>query len=164
VTRLPVVLLACVTIVLGLASAAQAHVVVFPSDLTNKAPACAFTSFVVRVPTEKPMPTTAVRLQVPPTITIIAARAKPGWHADFETTKGRITAITWTGGKIMPREFDEFAFLAAAPKKTGPVNWDALQTYEDGSVVKWTGNPGSDTPHSQTVFTSAQGPCSRRSL
>jgi uncharacterized protein YcnI len=164
VTRLLTVLALCSALALGTTAPVRAHVVVFPDDLFSKAPACGFTSFVVRVPTEKPIPTTMVRLQLPPTVTVIAARAKPGWHADFETEKGRITAITWSGGKIMPREYDEFGFLAAAPKKPGPVNWDALQTYDDGSVVKWTGKPGTDNPHSQTVFTAPAGPCSRRSL
>src|SRR5665213_3375790 len=59
------------------------------------------------------------------------------------------------------REFEEFAFLAAAPKKFGTVNWDARQTYQDGSTVAWTGSPQSDNPHSQTVFTAPRGACGR---
>jgi len=158
-SRLLIVLALVVADVTFALTPVGAHVVVFPHDLLTTAPACGTITFAVRVPTEKPIPTTAVRLRIPPTITVIAVQAKPGWRADFLTNKGRITAITWSGGKIMPREFDEFAFLAAVPKTAGTVSWDAEQTYADGSVVAWTGAPGSETPHSQTTFTSAPRRC-----
>jgi uncharacterized protein YcnI len=62
----------------------------------------------------------------------------------------------------MPHEFDEFAFLAATPKIPGAVNWDAWQYYEDGSIVKWTGGPGAETPHSITTITAAPCPTPKR--
>jgi uncharacterized protein YcnI len=137
-----------------------AHVVVFPSDDVMRTPACAFTKFVVRVPTEKPIPTTGLRVLIPAAITVIGVQPMAGgWKAGFEEQKGRVVAIVWTGGQIAPREFDEFAFLAAGPHQAATVSWDALQTYQDGSVVRWTGAPGSDTPHSQTVFTAPGGAC-----
>lgn len=136
-----------------------AHVVVYPDDATRSAPACATHTFTVRVPTEKAIATTAVRLEIPGTITFIAVQPKPGWRADLETTKGRVTAIKWSGGRLLPHEFEEFKFLAAAPKLPGSVFWDAEQTYEDGSIVRWTGDPGADTPHSQTDFTDPTQPC-----
>jgi uncharacterized protein YcnI len=139
-----------------------AHVRVYPNDDITSTPACGFTKFVVRVPTEKPIATVGLRVLVPAGITVIGVQPKPGWQADFTTEKGRIVAIAWSGGKIMPREFDEFAFLAAGPPRGGArVNWDALQTYADASVVHWTGAPGTDTPHSQTVFTAPAKPCRR---
>lgn len=155
-----------VAVLLGIFLAASAplaaHVRVYPADDITRTPACGFTKFVVRVPTEKPIPTIGVRVLVPAGITVIGVQPKPGWQHDFELTKGRVTAIVWSGGRIMPREFDEFAFLAAgSPRAGASVNWDALQTYEDHSVVRWTGAPGSDTPHSQTVFTAPAKPCKR---
>ena len=36
-----------------------------------------------------------------------------------------------------------------------------LGVNDDGTVVKWTGNPGTDTPHAQTVFTAPAKPCRR---
>jgi uncharacterized protein YcnI len=137
-----------------------AHVVVLPSDDVTRTPACSFTKFVVRVPTEKPIPTTGLRVIIPAGVTVIGVQPKAGgWKAAFEEQKGRVVAIVWTGGQIAPREFDEFAFLAAGPHQAATVSWDALQTYSDGSVVRWTGAPGSDTPHSQTVFTAAGDAC-----
>ena len=157
--KTPPVALLCSVLALSTTMAARAHVVVFPEDLVTAAPPCATMKFVVRVPTEKPIPTTSLRLQVPAGVTVIAVAPKPTWHPHFELNEGRIVAISWSGGKIMPREFEEFAFLAAAPKKSGTVNWNARQTYQDGSTVAWTGDPASDNPHSQTVFTAASGSC-----
>jgi len=147
--------------ILAVTGVAGAHVRVYPDADLTRTPACGYTKFVVRVPTEKPLATTGIRVLIPPGITVIGVQPKPGgWHAAFEVAKGRIVAITWTGGQIQPREFDEFALLAAGPPRAGlTVNWDALQTYADGSVVRWTGNPGSDTPHAQTVFTAPVGRC-----
>jgi uncharacterized protein YcnI len=161
VKRTPCIAFLCVALTAAATMTVQAHVAVFPSDLVTTAPACGTLKFVVRVPTEKPIPTTGLRLQIPANVTVIAVAPKPPWHADFATSKGRIVAISWSGGKIMPREFEEFAFLAAAPKQTGTVNWDARQTYQDGSTVAWTGGPQSDDPHSQTVFTAARGACGK---
>ena len=155
-------LAALLAFILAAAAPLAAHVRVYPNDDITQTPACGFTKFVVRVPTEKPIPTVGVRVLIPAGITVIGVQPKPGWHADFTSSKGRTVAIAWTGGRILPREFDEFAFLAAGPVRGGgTVNWDALQTYEDRSVVRWTGNPGSDTPHAQTVFTAPLKPCRR---
>lgn len=155
-------LAALLGLILTTATPLGAHVRVYPNDDITQTPACGFTKFVVRVPTEKPLPTIGVRVLIPAGITVIGAQSKPGWHADFTMSKGRIVAIAWTGGQILVREFDEFAFLAAGPARGGAtVNWNAVQTYADQSVVRWTGNPGSDTPHSQTVFTAPAKPCKR---
>jgi MYXO-CTERM domain-containing protein len=72
----------------------------------------------------------------------------PGWQYEFEKDSGLIKAITWSGGKIKPEEFQEFAFQAKTPKDTGEFAWKAYQTYEDGSVVEWTGPPDAEEPAS----------------
>jgi uncharacterized protein YcnI len=147
---------------IALGSAASAHVKVYPDADLTRTPACTYTKFIVRVPTEKPIPTTGLQVLVPAGLTVIGVQPKAGgWHAAFEESKGRIVAITWTGGQIAPREFDEFAILAAGPPRPVTVSWNALQTYSDGSVVRWTGPPGSETPHAQTVFTAPVGRCRR---
>ena len=154
--------LAAAAAAVALTGVATAHVKVYPDADLTRAPACTYTKFIVRVPTEKPIPTTGVRVLVPAGLTVIGVQPKAGgWHAAFELSKGRIVAIAWTGGQIAPREFDEFAILAAGPPRPTTVSWDALQTYSDGSVVRWTGPPGSDTPHAQTVFTAPVGRCKR---
>jgi uncharacterized protein YcnI len=149
-------------IVAAASTVSDAHVRVFPGDDLTTTPACGLEKFVVRVPVEKPIATVAVRLVIPRVVTVTQVQAKPGWNVSFEKTKGRISAITWSGGRLEPQQFDEFAFIGAAPKTVQTVNWDAYQTYEDKSVVAWTGNLDSDTPHSQTSFTKAISKCGRR--
>jgi uncharacterized protein YcnI len=134
-------------------AAAQAHVRVFPDLESTQAPACGYTTFVVRVPVEKPIATTRIDLFIPKGVIVYGVQPKPNWQYNLTMTKGVITMITWSGGRLLPHEFDQFAFLAATPRVTGPVNWDAWQYYEDGSIVKWTGGPKADTPHSITTIT-----------
>jgi uncharacterized protein YcnI len=137
----------------GSSIVAQAHVRVFPDAGNTQAPACGYTKFVVRVPVEKPIATTRIDLFIPKGITVFGVQPKPNWQFNLQRTRGIVTTISWTGGRLMPNEFDEFAFLAATPRTAGTVSWNAWQYYEDGSIVKWTGAPGAETPHSITSIT-----------
>src|SRR5947209_5511589 len=123
---------------------AWAHVVVSPKE----APANSYQRFAVSVPTEKDIPTTGVRVEVPEGFTVTGVQPVPGWQYEFEKDSGLIKAIIWSGGKIKPEEFQEFAFQAKTPKDTGEFPWKAYQTYEDGSVVEWTGPPDAQEPAS----------------
>jgi uncharacterized protein YcnI len=138
---------------------AGAHVRIFPDVDASVVSACSFSKFIIRVPTEKPLATTAVRVAIPRDVIVYATQAKPGWRAAFSRDKGRIATITWSGGRIEKYEFDEFAFLAGTPKVARSLNWDADQTYEDGSVVRWNGNAGTETPHSQTTVVASEAAC-----
>lgn len=139
-------------LVLILASAASAHVKVYALPGWTRTPACNTTEFVVFVPNERPDATVRVDLMIPPSVRVIAAQPVAGWTANFTRTKGRVTEITWSGGHIHPLEYQKFTFMAT-PETPQTVNWDAFQTYENGEVVKWTGNPTADTPHSQIAVT-----------
>jgi uncharacterized protein YcnI len=72
----------------------------------------------------------------------------PGWEYEFQEDGGLITAVTWSGGEIGPREFQQFLVQAQAPEEPGRYSWRAIQTYEDGSVVEWTGPPDAEEPAS----------------
>jgi LPXTG-motif cell wall-anchored protein len=123
---------------------AWAHVVVSPEEV----PAGEFETLTVSVPTEKEIPTTKVRVEVPEDFTVVGVQPVPGWKYEFEEDGGVITAITWSGGEIKPREFQQFLVSAKAPDDPGEYPWRAFQTYQDGSVVKWTGPPDSEEPAS----------------
>ena len=56
--------------------------------------------------------------------------------------------LTIEGGAIAPEQFEEFRFQARNPDASGPISFAAIQTYDDGEVVNWTGEPGSDSPAS----------------
>jgi uncharacterized protein YcnI len=141
-----------VAIAAGLTAPATAHVRVFAEPGWTRAPACNTTEFVVFVPNERPDATVRVDLAIPQSVRVIATQPVAGWTATFTKVKGRVAGITWSGGHIHPLEYQRFAFLAT-PTAPQLVSWDALQTYEGGTVVKWTGPPNSDTPHSQIQIT-----------
>jgi uncharacterized protein YcnI len=137
------------------ATPAFAHVKVYAEPGWTQAPACSFTEFLVIVPNERPDPTTAIELDIPPFVTVSATQPVPGWRVAFSTDKGRVSRITWSGGQIHPREFQTFEFQAGTPQTPQLLSWNARQTYQNGEVVSWTGNPNSDTPHAQITITRA---------
>src|SRR4051794_29923749 len=145
------VLLLSACLVLTTAGVAWAHVVVTPEE----APAGSYEKFSVSVPTEEDIPTTGVRVEVPEGFTVTGVQPLPGWQYEFERDGGVITAISWSGGEIAPEEFQEFRFQTRTPEDTGEFAWKAFQTYEDGSVVEWTGEPDSEEPASVVEIVSS---------
>ena len=130
--------------VLTLAAPAQAHVVVSPEEVT----AGEYETLTVSVPTEKEIPTTEIRVEVPEGFLLSGVQPVPGWEHTFEEDGGVVTAVTFSGGEIGPREFQQFLVQAQAPEEPGGYPWRATQTYEDGSTVEWTGAPASEEPAS----------------
>ena len=138
------------------ASPAFAHVTVQPSE----APAGAFFRFVVRVPNERDdAETTKVEVDFPDNLVFVSFQPKDGWDYKVEMKTldepielfgAEITevvdTVTWSGGAIAPHEFDEFGFSARVPEEEGPLEFPAFQTYSNGEVVEWTGDPESEEP------------------
>ena len=122
------------------AGVAYAHVVVSPEEV----PAGEYEKLTVSVPTEREVPTTQIRVEVPKGFEVLGVRPEPGWDYDFEEDAGTITAVTWSGGEIEPREFQEFTIQTRTPEEDGEFAWNAFQTYENGEVVEWTGPEGSE--------------------
>ena len=131
-------------LLLGTSGAAWAHVVVDPEEVA----AGEYEKLTVTVPSEKEIPTTEVRVDVPEGFTVSGVKPVPGWEYEFEEEAGVVTAVAWSGGQIGPREFQEFEMQAQTPEEPGDFSFGATQTYEDGSVVEWTGPPDSEEPAS----------------
>ena len=113
---------------------AHAHVTVWPRSAARGA----FERYVVRVPNEKNVPTTRVEIHFPAEVRISSFLEVAGWQLQVLTdSAGKITGAVWTGS-LPPKRFIEFP---------------ALQTYEGGEVVQWTGPEGSKTPASVTTLT-----------
>ncbi|MFF2754706.1 YcnI family protein [Psychrobacillus sp. NPDC058041] len=133
-----------------IAPIAEAHVTVRPGESSTNA----WEKYSVRVPVEKDINTTKIELRVPKGINLVSVMPVDNWDYKFEKDANDIiTSVTWTaanGGGIKPNEFMEFYFIASNPSEPGEFSWEALQTYEDGSVVEWTGAPGTDEPASVT--------------
>jgi uncharacterized protein YcnI len=129
---------------LAVTGVASAHVVVSPEEV----PADSYEKLTVSVPTEREVPTTQIRVEVPEGFTVLGVRPMPGWDYEFEEDADEIRAITWSGGEIAPREFQEFTVQAKTPQEGGEFAWNAFQTYESGEVVEWTGSEDSEEPAS----------------
>jgi uncharacterized protein YcnI len=128
----------------AMSAPAWAHVVVSPEVVT----AGDYETLTVSVPTEKEVPTTKIRVEVPEGFLLSGVQPVPGWEHSFEEKGGIVTAVTFSGGEIRPREFQQFLLQAQAPEEPGEYPWKAFQTYEDGSVVEWSGAPDSEEPAS----------------
>ena len=143
-TFLPRAALVVVFVTLAASAPAWAHVVVTPEEV----PAGDYVTLTVSVPTEKEVPTTEIRVEVPDGFVLSGVQPVPGWEHAFEEDGGVVTAVTWSGGEIAHREFQQFLVQARAPDEPGEYHWKAIQTYEDGSVVEWVGPPDADEPAS----------------
>jgi len=130
-----------------------AHAVVQPSE----APPGAYQRYVLRVPTEREVPTTRVEIRFPAAVTVVSFADVPGWELEVMTdSAGRIAGAAWTG-TLPPQRFVEFPFVAVNPDEEVTMAWPVTQTYAGGEVVEWTGPEDSDTPASVTRVTASGG-------
>ena len=144
-------------------AAAQAHVTLQP----DTAPAGGFTRLDVRVPNERDdAGTTKVDVQLPPGFIAASYEPVPGWkvkvtrakaETPIDTGEGlksdtQVSRITWTGdgeqGIVEAGEFQDFGLSLKMPEgKAGDtLIFKALQTYDDGQVVRWIGPEDADEP------------------
>jgi uncharacterized protein YcnI len=146
-------------LLLAVAGPASAHVTVNPNAATQGG----YTKIAFRVPNETDSTdTTKLEVNLPADTPIASVSLKPlqGWTAtavksklatpiktdDGEVTEA-ITKITWTAGAgaaIKPGQFQEFEVSLGPLPDTDQVVFKALQTYSDGTVVRWIDEPAAD--------------------
>jgi uncharacterized protein YcnI len=123
-------------LVLVTATPAFAHVAVSPSEVPEGEAA----ELTFRVPNESDSAnTTSVEIAMPAdrAFQFVSAKAVPGWTIDTAKEGDAVTSITWSGGEIAPGQFDEFSIVVGPVEGTGPLAFRAVQTYDDGDVVRW---------------------------
>lgn len=133
---------------------AYGHVTVQP----NEAVVGTFSRFVVRVPTERDVPTTKITVDLPP-LAFVSFEPKDGWKRTVEMVEldepieafgqeitETVGSVTWSGGTIGAGEFDEFGFSARIPDGETSLEFKATQNYKGGEVVEWAGGPDSEEP------------------
>jgi uncharacterized protein len=149
---------------------AAAHVTLQPEE----APAGGFTRLDVRVPNERDNAgTTKVEVQFPPGFVFVSTQPVPGWtatvkkrkldqpvEAEGEQITEEVDTVTWTGdgqtGIVKPGEFQDFGLSVGVPDKPGTkLTFKALQTYDNGEVVRWIGPPDAEEPAPQVTLTAA---------
>jgi uncharacterized protein YcnI len=137
-----------------LAAPAWAHVSVSPSE----APRGSFTTLTFQVPNEtEDANTTKVEVQFPQDHPIADAsvQAIPGWNVvvtkkaletPITTDEGDsldegVNTVTWTatGDGIKPGFFEQFKVSVGLPAEGDTLTFPALQTYDNGDVVRWIG-------------------------
>jgi uncharacterized protein YcnI len=140
---------------LALPATASAHVTLQP----NTAPADGFTRLDVRVPNERDdAGTVKVDVQFPPGFETVSYEPRQGWKTTVERADGGdVSRITWSGGVIEPGEFVDFGLSLHVPKGEAgdKLTFKALQTYEDGEVVRWIGPEDADEPAPIVTLTGA---------
>lgn len=152
------------------AAPASAHVTLQP----NEAPAGGFTRIDVRVPNERDEAgTSKVRVQFPPGFLFLSYEPEQGWKVAVAKRKlaepaelfgekineevGEVTFTATKGNEIAPGQFRDFGLSLRMPEKAGTaLTFKALQTYENGEVVRWIGPPDADEPAPQVKLTAAQ--------
>ncbi|MEV6973471.1 YcnI family protein [Kitasatospora sp. NPDC093806] len=151
--RTAAVVLAAAASVVALAGPAFAHVTVNPGSAEQGG----YTAVDFRVPNENDAAGTVkleVNLPLDHPLASVRTQPLPGWTAVVEKSKldkpikvhgndvnEAVSKITWTadaGVKIAPGQFQEFRVsLGPLPTDTDKLVFKALQSYENGDVVRW---------------------------
>lgn len=144
---------------LALAAPASAHVTVNPNTATPGG----YTKVTFRVPNETDNTNTTkleVNLPADQPIASVSVKPVPGWTAVAEKSKlatpikshdseitEAVTKITWTADPnavIKPGQFQEFDVSLGPLPDSGQMIFKALQTYSDGTIVRWIDEPTTD--------------------
>ena len=150
--RFAVLLIAAFGALLAFAASASAHVTVTAPAATRGG---SDQEITFRVPVEKDADTVGLTVQLPTNTPIASVLVEPmlGWtHTEttsklatpIKTDDGEITSavteISWkaaAGHGLAPGEFGAFTIIAGQLPDVPSITFKALQTYADGSVVKW---------------------------
>lgn len=135
---------------------AYAHVTVLPGETAQGR----HEVFTIRVPNERDTSTVQVELAFSDQVEIGRVQPLAGWSYEWKRNEaGDNVGIVWSaeGEGIRAEEFGEFRIQGRVADQAGEIVWKAYQTYADGTVVEWTGAPGSDQPASVTKVAPGSG-------
>ncbi|MFD9598504.1 YcnI family protein [Kitasatospora sp. NPDC059973] len=151
--RIAAVALTAAASVVALAGPAFAHVTVNPGNAQQGG----YTAVDFRVPNENDNASTVkleVNLPLDHPLASVRTLPMPGWTTTVEKSKldkpikvhgndvnEAVSKITWTadaGTKIAPGQFQEFRVsIGPLPTDTDKLVFKALQSYDNGDVVRW---------------------------
>ena len=139
---------------------ASAHVTVNPSQATQGG----FAKLAFRVPNESDTASTTkleVAFPADAPIAFVSVRPVAGWATRVETAKlatpvkahdaeitEAVSKITWTAtgadATIKAGQFQEFEVSAGPLPEVDQIIFKALQTYSDGTIVRWIDEPAAN--------------------
>lgn len=134
-------------LLISYSSIVSAHVVVKPDEVG----VAKFQTFTMGVPNEKDNPVVSLRLIIPDGVTSVTPNVKPGWTIEILKKKDsdNVSEIIWSSGLIPQDQRDDFLFSAKTPSTPTTLQWNAYQTYSNGSVVSWDQASGNDEDESE---------------
>ncbi len=166
--KLKITLALIAALALAVPASASAHVTLQPEE----AAAGDFTVLDVRVPNERDdSGTTKVDVQFPPGFIFASYQPVAGWSVDVQMEKlakpitshgeeitEQVSQMTWTADSdkvgIQPGQFLDFPISVQIPGEAGDtLTFKAIQTYDNGEVVRWIGAPESEEPAPQVAVT-----------
>ena len=164
-----IVLAVAASVMTALPDAAQAHVSLHP----NAIPAGSFVTTSIRVPNEEEhASTTGVAVKLPAGVLSALGTPPAGWKFSAKTKKlaepiktddgpvtSETTEIDYSGGKILPGALESFPLTLSIPASASDgdvIAFPTVQTYSNGHVVRWIGDPASDRP-APTIDITAPG-------
>lgn len=124
------------------AAPASAHVTVQPA--TAAAGAYQVLRFGVGHGCGDKAATTALRVEIPPGVTVARPQPKPGWKLEIVRAGEAVSAVVWRGS-LPPDQFDEFVVLAKLPAASGPLAFPATQAC-GVDENRWTESPSPGAP------------------
>ncbi|PZG00157.1 YcnI family copper-binding membrane protein [Micromonospora deserti] len=151
--------------VLGFAAPASAHVTVNPREATQGG----YGRFAFRVPNESDTAsTTKLEVVLPENAPVgsVSTMPVPGWTVTVEKRRvdppvevhgsqlsEAVSKLTWTAtgdAAVKPGQFQEFPVSMGPLPAVDRMVFKALQTYSDGTVVRWIEEPapGAEEPES----------------
>ncbi|MCP3754962.1 YcnI family protein [Streptomyces sp. TBY4] len=150
--------------VLLLSGTAFAHVSVQPVGEAAKG---GYATLNFKVPNERDGASTTqleVNFPVDQPLSSVMPQDIPGWTVNVEKTKldkpltvhGKqineaVTKVTWSGGKIEPGKFQQFPVsVGKLPENAEQMVFKAIQTYDNGEVVRWIEEPKEGAAEPQT--------------
>lgn len=150
-------------------AAAGAHVSFHP----NAIPQGSYVTTFVRVPNEETKASiSSVKIKMPTGVLSALGDPPAGWKFQAKTKKlakpvttddgtitTEVTEVIYSGGRTGPGEFVNLPLTLSIPdsaKQGDVVAFPTVQTYSDGSVVRWIGRPTADQP-APTIDITAPG-------
>ncbi len=126
---------------------ADAHLIVSPDSSRTGATV----RYALSVPSEKPLAVVRIEVQFPRQLQVTQVEPLPGWTLTPQGDgSGRMLGAVWDGGRVPSGHFVDVAVLATNPPSATELSWQAIQTYEDGSEVQWTGSEQAQFPAAVT--------------
>jgi uncharacterized protein len=112
------------------------------------------------VPNEEDVPITKLELTPRDGFSFSQPVPTPGWTIDVAKTgsgdDAKVDKVTWSGGSVPVGQAFVAQFLGRSDDP-GTFAFSVRQTYEDGTVVDWSGPESSDTPAPTIETTSSLG-------